>query len=292
MTAPLLDIATLNKTHRERQAANGVAVQRLVAQLFAQMIDPKNIAGTAQPWLLQSIQAILRGRQTAFVLASAYATAIRRLQAPGADPFTIPRPPDPPMEQLVRSLTFTGPGRLAVDLAKTPQPIEPDREDPKADFQLFDRERQQYDRAVKEAPAKAAVASSAAAFRHVTNGARDTIDGVILGDPVATGYMRIAKEHPCAFCLVLVSRGPRYKKDSFDKSDARFTGPGEHKVHDACGCMLQPLYGSTSSKHWTDQAREAEQLWLTYGKGASNKDAINSFARAARKAGVADLNRW
>lgn len=299
MTAPILDVAVLNRTHRDRQAANAVAVQRLVNQLFLQMIDPTNIAGTAQQWLVQAMQAILRGRQSSYLLASAYATAIRRIQVPDAPAFTIPKPPDPPAAQLLRSLTYTGPGKLAVDLAKIPEPIEPPDSAPHFEHVEYDKALAEHDRRVKEAPKKAAVMSSAAAFRHVTNGGRDTIDYVVTNDPVAVGYLRVTKEQPCAFCLMLASRGPVYKKDSFEKSDPRFTGPGEHKVHDACGCGLQPLYGGTSPKHWTDQAREAEQLWIN-GKDEkgrspasySGNDAINAFARIARKAGMADLNRW
>lgn len=297
----MTDIATLNRGHRERQAQNAVEVQRMVAKLFAQMIDPTNIAGTAQQWMIESIAAILKGRRTSYLLASAYATAIRRLQVPDAPRFEIPRPPDPPIEKLVRSLAYTGPGKLAVDLAKIPQPIEPPESAPQFEHNQYDRDLRDYEKRLKEAPAKAAVMSSAAAFRHVIDGGRDTIDTVVTQDPVAVGYIRITKDEPCAFCLMLASRGPVYKKDSFDRSDPRFTGPGEHKVHDACGCGLQPLYGGTSTRHWTDQARQAEKLWLE-GDGDPNdkrpptsysgKDAINAFARAARRQGLADLNRW
>lgn len=300
MTQPI-DLAALNRGHRERQAANAVAVQRLVARLFVQMVDPVNIAVTAQAWMIEAIAAILQGRRSSFLLASAYAMAVRRIQVPDAPRFEIPRPPDPPMEKLVRSLTYTGPGKLAVDLAKTPAPVEPPREAPAVDWERFDRELEGYQKALKELPVRASVMASAAAYRHVSDAGRDTIDTVITSDPVAVGYIRIAKDTPCAFCLMLSSRGPVYKGDSFARSDPRFTGPGNHKVHDACGCQLQPIYGGKSLKHWTDQARKAEALWLN-GDGHpeddrpptsySGNEAINAFARAARRMGIADLNRW
>lgn len=302
MSSPVVDLASLNAGHRAQQAANAAAVQKLVMQLFVKMIDPKNIAGTAQPWLAQAIVAILRGRSSAILLATAYATAVRRVQVPDAPAFRIPRPEDPPVEKLIRSLTYTGPGKLAVDLAKTPQPLEPDHELTRpGEWDRFLREQDQYDRTLKELPAKAAVMSGAAAFQHVADGGRDLIDNVVRHDPVATGYIRVTKDQPCAFCLMLASRGPVYSDDSFDKSDPRFTGPGEHKVHNGCGCMLQPIYGSKSTKNWTDQARQAEDLWIK-GDGDpedkrpptsySGREAINAFARAARRQGLADLNRW
>lgn len=291
MTAPV-DLRVLDEGHRARQAANALEVQRLVARLFVKMIDPVNITGTAQGWLREAIIAILNGRKSAITLATAYALAVRRLQVPDAPAFNIPRPPDPPMRKLVESLTFTGPGKLAVDLAKVPQPTEPSPGAPEIDFDRFEREMEQYERTLKEAPVKASVASSAAAYRHVTDGGRDLIDNVVTQDPVAVGYVRITKASPCAFCLMLASRGPVYNDDSFDQSDPRFHGPGAHKVHDACGCSLRPVFGSKSSKNWTDQARQAEKLWIDKAAGFSGRDAINAFARAAREAGVADLNRW
>lgn len=293
MTAPAtISVAALNEQHRLQQAANAAAVQRLVMQLFVQLVDPKNIVGTSQAWLTQAIAAVLRGRSSAILLATAYATTVRRLQVPDAPTFDIPRPPDVPMEKLIRSLTYTGPGKLAVDLAKTPKPLEPSPSAPHVDWEQYDRDLTDYEKLVKELPVKAAVMSSAAAFQHVADGARDLIDSAVTNDRLATGYIRICKDHPCAFCLMLASRGPVYKDDSFKQSDPRFTGPGDHKVHNGCSCMLQPIYGSKASKNWTDQARNAEQLWINGAARYSGKDAINAFARAAREAGVADLNRW
>jgi len=292
MTAPV-DLASLDEGHRARQAQNAVATQRLVAQLFAQLVDPQNITQSAPRWLQQSIIAILRGRQASWILAGAYATAVRRLQVPDAPDFALPPFEAPDREKLIRSLMYTGPGKLAVDLAKTPQPgPEPDREDPTADFQLWDRQVQQYEETIREAPARAAMTASAAAYRHVSDGGRDLTHRIIAEDPVAVGYMRITRRQPCAFCLMLASRGPVYSDDSFDQSDPRFTGPGESKVHDSCGCSLRAIYGSKSSKHWTETGREAEKLWIAEAARYSGRDAINAFARAARAQGLGDLNRW
>lgn len=299
MTAPI-SLRALDEGHRAKQAANAAAVQKLVMQLFVKMIDPANIRGTTQAWLQRAILEILKGRQSAILLATGYVHATRRLQVPDAPFFNIPKPDDVPMAKLIRSLTYTGPGKLAVDLAKVPQPMEPDLELSRpGEWERFQREQQQYEQSLKEAPVKAAVSASAAAYKHVADGARDLIDSAVQRDPTASGYIRITKGQPCSFCLMLASRGPVYKEDSFKQSDPRFTGPGHHKVHDGCGCMLRPIYGGKATKNWTDEARRAEDLWLR-GKDEngraptsySGNDAINAFARIARKAGLADLNRW
>lgn len=289
MTTPL---DTLDETHRARQAQNAVAVQKLVAQLFARMVDPKNITGTSQQWLSQSIVAIMRGRQSAWLLASAYATAVRRLQVPDAEPFTLPPPEPVSREKLIRSLMYTGPGKLAVDLAKTPEPLEPDQGDSRVEWQRYERELEQYNQRIKEAPIKAAMAASAAAYRHVSDGGRDATLTVVQNDPLAVGYIRITRPQPCGFCFMLASRGPVYSEDSFSASDPRFEGDGEAKAHDSCGCAMRPVYGGKSTKHWTETARKAEALWLTHGAPYSGARARNEFAKAAREAGLADLNRW
>lgn len=290
MTAPV-PLRSLDEGHRVKQNENAAAVAALVMQLFAKMIDPKNIVGTAQQWLQQSILAILRGRQSSIVLAQAYVMAVRRLQIPDAPSFDIPKPPDVPIKQLVESLTYTGPGKLAVDLAKLPKPVEPLPSEPHELFVEYDRDLAEWERELKRLPVVASASAASAAYRHVQNGGRDLVDSAVVNDSLAVGYIRVTSGAPCAFCAMLASRGPVYKSDSFSKSDVRFTGPGEHKVHDGCGCTIRPLYGKSSS-NWTDEALKFEQIWVADAAQYSGRAAINAFARAARKAGVADLSRW
>lgn len=297
MTAPV-PLRSLDEGHRVKQNENAAAVAVLVMQLFAKMIDPKNIVGTAQQWLQQSILAILRGRQSSILLAQAYVMAVRRLEIPDAPSFVIPNPADPPIRQLVESLTYTGPGKLAVDLARLPKPVEPGPSEPHELFAQYDSDLAEWERQLKQLPAVAAASSASAAYRHVQNGGRDLVDSAVASDNLAVGYIRVTRGTPCAFCAMLASRGPVYKDSSFAASDVRFTGLGNHKVHDGCGCTLRPLYGKSSS-NWTDEALKFEQLWIggqdAKGRSPSSysgKDAINAFARIARKEGIADLTRW
>lgn len=278
MTAPV----NLDEGHRLRQAQNADQTRLLVQQLFLRLINPQNITGTAPAFLNQAVVAILRGRQSAWMLASAYATALRRLEMPDAPAFTLPAPEPVPREKLIRSLMFTGPGKLAVDLVKTPRPTAPDPDSlpTRDERETYERELEIFQQRVAELPAVAAVTASAAAYRHVTDGGRDLTHAVVANDPVAVGYIRVTRPDPCFFCAMLASRGPTYAKESFDKSDPRFEGEGEHKVHDSCGCTLKPIYGSKSTKNWTDQAREWEQLWIASGAKYSGARARLEFRRA------------
>lgn len=294
MTAPTTSLAALDAQARAAQARNAAQVSALTLALWMQTIDSEDISTSSTDWLQQVVQFILRGRQESYRIAVAYARAVRKIQAPSAPAFEIPRPPDPPREQLLRSLIHTGPRELAVNLAKTPDVEEPAPGAPPADVERAERARslkaQTRDQLVRNAGVKAA----ASAFKYTANGGRDTTDLIVVRDPVALGYVRVTRDKPCAFCLMLASRGPVYSEDSFDESDPRFTGPGNHKVHDSCACTLRPVYRRTKD-NWTDTAKVADELWrqmLKDNPGIGGAKARNKFAQLAREAGIADLSRW
>lgn len=287
-------LAQLDAQARAQQAQNAAAVATFTLTYWLSQGDEDNLAVSSQDWLERVIQAILRGRQDAYRIAVAYATAVRNIQAPTAPPFTAPPLPEPPREQLVKSLSFTGPREAAIALAKVPEPMEPPPTATESDRDRYAREREQWRAMRRKAMENAGAKAAAAAYRHTQNGGRDTIDMVVKQDPVALGYTRITKGNPCAFCLMLASRGPVYSEDSFDRSDPRFTGPGEHKVHDACGCSLRPNY-KRGRENWTDQALQADEVWrqmLKDNPGISGKKAVNKYASITRQMGIADLTRW
>jgi hypothetical protein len=68
-----------------------------------------------------------------------------------------------------------------------------------------------------------------------------------------------------------------YEHDSFDDSDVRFFGPGEYKVHDGCGCSLEPIYHGTTNPQ--GRAEEFEALWRASGATKSGREAIREFRR-------------
>lgn len=289
-------LAALDAAHRARQAANAQRVAELVLSYFLTRVNADDLAGTSGPWLDFSIGAIRRGYEQSYLISSAYTQAVQRAEIPGATPIEIPRPTPPPESKLRRSLSYTGPGTVAVELKKVPGTIEAP---PGADRDTVESEqRAQVTRGerVKIVMQKAASAAAGTTYKNVMNGGRDTIDNLVVTKKVA-GYVRITKDKPCGFCLMLASRGPVYAEDSFEQSNARFTGPGDHKVHDTCGCSLRPAF-TRNPEHWTDQARTADQLWQdmlkkiakdpTYSKG----DPVNAFRRMAREAGLADLTRY
>jgi hypothetical protein len=292
MTAPTTtDLAVLDQQARAAQAANAAKVGQLILAYWLANVRPEDIALTSGPWLDFAVGAVLRGYEQSVNLAAAYAQAVQRIEIPGARPIEIPRPSPPPVEQIRRSLTFTGPGKLAVSLAKIPGETPQEQSQQQVDADRLQRAAQQIKVMREDARRTAGATAAASAYRQVQNGGRDTTLEMVR-QKVAVGYVRVTKEHPCAFCMMLASRGPVYGKDSFAQSDPRFTGQGTAKVHDGCGCSLRPLY-SKREEHWTPQARQADELWKEMLRTKKpGDDPANAFARLVRERGIADLTRF
>jgi hypothetical protein len=73
-----------------------------------------------------------------------------------------------------------------------------------------------------------------------------------------------------------LQHGYTYSEDSFDLSDARFTGDGTAKVHDNCQCHLKPVYVHTDD--FVDRSEFFEQLYREFASG-SGADALRNFRR-------------
>lgn len=93
----------------------------------------------------------------------------------------------------------------------------------------------------------------------VLTGGRTTIEKWAKKDPRAIGWRRVSDGRPCAFCAMLVSRGPVYTsrgKALSTRNPARGIPEGTlHKYHPHCGCTIELVYGD-----W--QPTEREQQWI------------------------------
>jgi hypothetical protein len=116
---------------------------------------------------------------------------------------------------------------------------------------------------------------AASVARHVQNGGRQTLIDASKKDTKSLGYVRVTKDKPCFFCAMLASRGLVYAKDSFDASDARFTGDGTAKVHDSCQCGIKPVY--TRKDPLVEDSKVYTDLWSRWGAGGG--DAALRFRR-------------
>jgi len=288
----MADAATLTRLdlrHRGQQAELAARVARLI-QGYWLVVEPDNLSGPGgAQWLRQSVAAVQAGRRSSILLASAYTELTHQLQQPGSPRLELPQVPDAAPEQLYRSLAYTGLGKAAVDLSKIPQG--PQEGLTKEEREAFERSEAMRERREKFVMDQAITAAAKSAVKLVVNGGRDLTDQLFV-TKTAIGYTRVTQsDNPCGFCLALASRGPVYEDDSFDESDPRFTGPGDHKVHDGCCCILRPTF-TRGEKNWPEQARKADELWRTHGTAKDGRSAMENFRAEARRRGLADLNRW
>lgn len=86
----------------------------------------------------------------------------------------------------------------------------------------------------------------------VLTGGRLTLQQWAAKDSRAIGWRRVSDGHPCAFCAMLVGRGPVYTSE---QTALRRQSDGE-KFHPHCGCTVEVVYGdwkpSDKESRWID----------------------------------------
>lgn len=101
----------------------------------------------------------------------------------------------------------------------------------------------------------------AEAHRIMLAGSRGTIIESAAADSRAIGWRRVSDGDPCAFCALLVSRGPAYLSEAKALKNANapsgWVGKYGNKdpYHPNCGCSVEPVYGD-----W--QPTETEQGYI------------------------------
>jgi len=247
------------KAEQNRQAARYAALVALYYQSRVNVEDPSSI----EAWLELMIPRIIRSSDDGADSAARFFATVRRLEVPDAEPF-LPTPAKGVIDAGVRkSLLTVGP------YAYTNKARQIDR---------LDVGPQQRRAMLAEAKQETTKALISATVRHVQAGGRETIKDASEQDRVALGWVRVTREDPCFFCAMLASRGLSYRafsKDSFDQSDPRFTGNGDAKVHDNCGCSLKPVYANNDPL--VDKTKAFADMWSMWGAGGG--DAALRFRR-------------
>lgn len=277
MAATAEQLQRLDDQARVQQAANAAAVAALVIRYWRTDVDQNNLAKTGVLWLENALQAIMAGRDKSILISLAHTKAVRALQIPNAPTLTLPDVPAINVEQVRKSLTYTGLVKAAQGLATVPKEYQPAGQPDLDTVHEIERVKRKLEQRRVAEMENAAADAAAASVRHVQNGGREAVDAVVKQDKLALGYVRIARANCCYFCAALASRGPVYTEDAFDASDARFTGPGEHKVHDSCGCSLRAVY-TRDTAEWPDLSLQFQSLWND--STATRGDKMLLFRRA------------
>ncbi|GAB3475311.1 hypothetical protein [Amycolatopsis cihanbeyliensis] len=143
------------------------------------------------------------------------------------------------------------------------------------------------------------------AVKEVENGGRRTLLRAVESDPQVKGWARVAGgNESCAFCTMLISRGPVYLEaetaglDADDVSAVELWRQIEHaqtpqqraraeaamdelmtRWHPNCDCKVVPVF-NRSDWPGRDAYRQAERLWKDTTKGLTGRDALNALRRA------------
>jgi hypothetical protein len=217
-----------------------------------------------QDWVERAVALLIKASDDGARSAALYATALRRLEVPDAPRYT-PRAATGRVDQGVSSpLLLAGPydfmNRLAEFQAAPPQGVT-------------------IEQAKKELKEVTADKVAAESIRYAQMGARQTTFDVSQEDAVALGWVRVTSADPCWFCAMLASRGLQYrpyKEGAFERSNERFEGSGNAKVHDSCRCHLKPVYFETDKR--VLKTKEYAEMWSAFTSGeSSGKENLNNF---------------
>lgn len=139
--------------------------------------------------------------------------------------------------------------------------------------------------------------------KEVENGGRRTGLNAVRGETRRVGFARVATgRETCAFCLMLVSRGPVFKSEL--AAGAKHEGAAEimeqkntfsdeeldelmTRWHPGCDCKVVPVFDVNNWQGREDYLR-MENIWAEYTKGFSGarftkNDKLNAFRRAIER---------
>lgn len=221
--------AALTETHQQGQLR--IRAQALQAFLVLWPLWQGD-GETFQRLAMATVPLVLAYHRLSSVLAASYYEQFRVAERAGGDVAVRVASP-PAVGEVVGSLFVTGQQAARENLAAGMSP--------------------------QQARDKALTRTSGTVTRLSLGGGRDTITATVEADREVQGWARVTDAKPCAFCLVLASRGPAYKSE----------GTASFEAHDHCGCTVEPAYRGAE---WPGRAKEFREQY-------------NAAIREARKAG-------
>lgn len=210
----------LTEAHRLAQARLGAITVRQMVAAWG-LMTPDALDASTERWLRTVMPIITGQRARSARLAANYVATFKALEI-GTAAVPVVLAETVPAQQLVTSLTVTGPTAV-----KTHMRIDP---------------------TTKRAMEIGQSMSARAAMRHVLGGGRDTITSTMENDSQALGWARATSGRPCAFCAMIASRGPVYKGSTV-----------EFQPHDGCACTAEPVYRRDAA--WPAGSERFRDLW-------------------------------
>jgi hypothetical protein len=129
-------------------------------------------------------------------------------------------------------------------------------------------------KALEPARQKAVDEAAAITTEHTMAAGREAVEDAVKNDPAALAWARVPSgAETCAFCTLLVSRGPVYKT----RQSASLGYEGE-PYHPGCDCVPVPVF---DRENWPGRDRylEADALYREVTAGRKGRDALNALRR-------------
>ncbi|GEB46935.1 hypothetical protein MTE01_28800 [Microbacterium testaceum] len=218
-----VDYDALARAHMAKQVTDAAKIQAAMVRLWDETIDPADLTRSFALFRERALPLIESGRSISKGEAQRYFEAIHGVSGLSGDLADVYEKGWSP-RYARSSLSYVAGNPLA-----RAEAIRRAGGDPTAEL------------------LKAREAVLGSAKRHVLNAGRERVIGLTK----TTGYgrwARVSDGAPCAFCLMLVGRGPVYTIDT-----------ASFRSHDRCGCSARPVLATESG--WSEQARQARALY-------------------------------
>jgi len=227
--------------YRQRRTAISQAL-RVFVQPFAALLPARPTQQVFAQWVEAVYPAVYRARMEHYRLAEQFYREAREEALGRDEPVDFPRRnygPDDLMRGLLARPTIPDPTTATGDDS------DEDGEETLEDQQVLVSE-------VVDV-----------AEQHALDGGREAMVDAARHDERALGYARVATgETTCAFCLMLVSRGPVYK----DRNSALLRDGTSEPYHPRCDCEAVPVF-ERSTWPGRDQYLEMERAWAEHANG-------------------------
>lgn len=273
--------ARLTAAHRAAQLSIGAQLSAWLADLFHRMVDPADIDLSTARFVKEAAPVVMAARRVSWSESIDYLEAFKRAELKEVlrvgdylgDADTLAGTPNkipiPDIAEIVADLERR---RVAKEIAwaaaeallDPPEKVVTDLASSAAGVMKAEIKR---GKSVAEARETAAGAVAAKTVKIVLSGGREaTANEVRSGGSGCVGYARVVDDDPCPFCAMLASRGGVYRSDAFAGSNDIFAGDGAFKVHDGCGCTMEPIYGHPLKNLPPGSAELAEE-WAEIAAG-------------------------
>jgi hypothetical protein len=319
----LVDGYRLADQHRIEQVKLTAATMKILAEVWRRTIDPLRLDATFPVYLAAAAVVLGRGRAASDVLARRYYMkvassagfphAVLQLPEEPTPRVVLPAPSTPTAPRAGTSSASNKGKATSSSASKTvkqqhatikalpaPAVVAATKDVPSIPMKLDAIETSLYvtgpvvvrtqiaKGASLEAAKQAGLAGTLAAGKRIM---LDAGRGVLLEaarrDKNIRGWARVSDGDPCAFCAMLISRGPVYRTEA----SAAF------RAHDRCGCSVRLVYRTDVDRGWSTQADALRRLWddnespslsewrTIYGKARKDPDStVNKPASPSRAA--------